>query len=85
MINTSKNLYGQYLTCTVDSISSVAMIAGAGESSLCVSAVCILTTVVELIILTLIDVCKNKYVNIKSLGILKLVKPQHMLILCYKS
>ena len=73
------------LTCTVDSISSVARVAGAGETSLSVSAVCILTTVVELIILTLINVCKNKYVNIKFLGIRKLVKPQHMLILCYKS
>ena len=45
------------LTCTVDSISSVASIAGAGETSLCVGALCILMTVVQVITLTLIDVC----------------------------
>jgi len=61
----------------------VARVAGAGETSLCVSAVCILMTAV-FITVTLINVCKNEYVNIKSLGILKLVKPQQMLILCYK-
>ena len=44
------------LTWTVDSISSVARVAGAGETSLCVSALCILMTVVEVITLTLIDI-----------------------------
>ena len=45
------------LTCTVDPISSVARVAGAGETSLCVSALCILMTVVEVITLTFINIC----------------------------
>ena len=45
------------LTCAVDSISSVPRVAGAGETSLCVSALCILMTVVQVITPTLIDVC----------------------------
>ena len=46
----------EYLTCTVDSISSVARIAGAGETSLGVSALCILMTVVQVITLTFINI-----------------------------
>ena len=55
-----------YLTCTVDSISSIARVASAGETSLRVCAVCILVTVV-LIALTLINVCieVHKMVNYK--------------------
>ena len=45
-----------YLTCTVDPISSVARITGAGETPLCVNALCILMTVVQDITLTLIDI-----------------------------
>jgi len=51
------------LTCTHNPISSVARIAGAGETSLCVSAVCILTAVV-ITILTLIDVCVDSSTRI---------------------
>ena len=47
----------QHLTCTVDSISSVTWVAGAGVTSHCVSAMCILMTVVGVITLTFIDVC----------------------------
>ena len=46
----------EYLTCAVDPITSVARVAGAGETSLCVSAVCILMTIVQVITPTLIDV-----------------------------
>ena len=54
------------LTCTVDPISSVARVAGAGETSLCVSALCILMTVVEVITLTFINICMeyNKLLTI---------------------
>ena len=45
------------LTCTVDPISSVARVAGAGEIPNRVSAVCILMTVVQIITLTFIDIC----------------------------
>ena len=45
------------LTCTVDPISSVARVAGAGVNPLCVSAVCILMTIVQVITLTFIDIC----------------------------
>ena len=51
------------LTCTHDPISSVARVAGAGETSLCVSAVCILIAVV-ITILTLIDVCVESSTHI---------------------
>ena len=51
------------LTCTGGPISSVARIARAGETSLCVSAVCILTAVV-ITILTLIDVCVDSSTRI---------------------
>ena len=44
------------LTCTVDTISSVARVAGAGETSLCVSALCILMAVVQVITPTLVDI-----------------------------
>ena len=54
------------LTCTVDSISSVARVAGAGETSLCVSAVCILVAVIEFINLTLIDVCVSETDNLQE-------------------
>ena len=47
------------LTCTVDSISSVTRVARAGETTLCVSAVCIHMAIVQAITLTLINVCKN--------------------------
>ena len=50
----------QHLTCTVDSISSVAKVTGAGVTPLCVSALCPLMTVVEVINLTLIDICIKK-------------------------
>ena len=47
----------QHLTCTADSISSVAKVTGAGVTPLCVSALCPLMTVVEVITLTFINVC----------------------------
>ena len=47
----------QNLTCTVDSISSVAKVTGAGVIPHCVSALCILMAVVQVITLTFIDVC----------------------------
>ena len=47
----------QYLTYTVDPISSVAGSTSADKTPLCVSAVCILMTVVVIVIITLIDVC----------------------------
>ena len=50
----------QHLTCTADSISSVAKVTGAGVTPLCVSALCPLMTVVEVINLTLIDICIKK-------------------------
>ena len=45
------------LTCTDDSISSVARVARTFETPFCVSAVCILMTVVQDITRTLINVC----------------------------
>ena len=46
------------LTCAaVDTISSVARVARTGVTPLCVSALCILITVVQVITLTLIDIC----------------------------
>ena len=45
----------QHLTCTVDSISSVARVAGAGVTPYCVCALSILMTVIGSI--TLIDIC----------------------------
>ena len=47
----------QHLTCTVDSISSVAKVTGAGVTPHCVRALCPLMTVVGVITLTLINVC----------------------------
>ena len=47
-------------THAVDSISSVARIAGAGITPLCVCAVCILMTVVQVINLALIDICTKQ-------------------------
>ena len=44
-------------TCTSESISSVARVAGADVTSLCVSALCILMTVVQDITLTFINFC----------------------------
>ena len=44
------------LTCTVDSISSIARLARTGETPLSVGALCILMTVVQVIPLTFIDV-----------------------------
>ena len=44
-------------THAVDTISSVARIAGTGVISHCVSAVCILMTVVQVITLAFIDIC----------------------------
>ena len=50
----------QHLTCTVDSISSVARATGAGITPDCVCALCILMTVIGFI--TLIDICiKQKW------------------------
>ena len=45
----------QHLTCTVDSVSSIGRVAGAGVIPHCVSALCILMTVIGFI--TLIDIC----------------------------
>ena len=47
-------------SCTVDSISIVASIAGTVEASLRVSALCILMTVVHVITLTFVNVCITK-------------------------
>ena len=46
----------QHLTCTVDSISSVAKVTEAAVISLCVSALCILMAVVQVITLTFINI-----------------------------
>ena len=59
----------EHLTCTVDSISSVTRIAGAGETSLGVDALCILMTVVRFI-LTLIDI----YNEVQNMQYLKVIK-----------
>ena len=56
MYPTYLTIYNE-LTCTVDPISSVARVAGTGETPLCVRALCILMTVVQVITLTLIDIC----------------------------
>ena len=45
------------LTCTVDPISSVASAARTGETPLHVNTLCILMAVVQVIVLTLIDIC----------------------------
>ena len=46
------------LTCTDDSISSVARVTRASETSLCVCAACLLMAIVQAITLTLINVCR---------------------------
>jgi len=53
----------QQLTCTADSISSVARVAGAGKTSFSVSAACIAMTVV-FINYTFIDVCIRMWLSV---------------------
>ena len=54
----------EHLTCTVDTISSVARVAGAGETSLCVNALCILMTIVQVITPTFIDIYNEPKNNV---------------------
>ena len=51
------SLHPRKLTCTVDTISSVAGVARADETPLCVGAVCFLMTVVQVITITVIELC----------------------------
>ena len=61
----------QHLTCTVDTISSVTRVTGAGVTPHCVSALCILMTVVQVINLTLVKICmKHKKHNVQDWHIL---------------
>ena len=46
-----------FLTCASDTISSIARVAGTVETPLCVSALCILMTVVQVITPTFVNVC----------------------------
>ena len=48
------------LTCTVDTISSVTRVAGAGVTPHCVSAQCIFMAVVQVITLTFINICMKE-------------------------
>ena len=53
--------HGNILTCTVDSISNIARVTGTVETSFCVSALCILMTVVQVITLTFVNVYTVEY------------------------
>ena len=56
------------LTCTGDPISSVARVASAGVTPLCVSALCILVTVVWVITPTFIDIYMKKQHTLKHIS-----------------